>query len=203
MVRRALLHVRNSPLGKWAHRSGERVYGLCPPKQPSTFAICSPSESGETAESGACEGLEANDSYIALTPLYAFSSDSDELAIAELFKIIKYTEHLSLPLPADDILLRHLRLYEPDYLLWQRAPMDGPYLREMLTPAAFAKEGGMARLDATLSVLFHCPATNLFRLLRLFKPGRITAGDTFVVSCETRSDQLWETTFGKRCSDVL
>lgn len=141
--------------------------------------------------------------YIGLTPLYAFSSDADELAISELFKIVKYRTELSLPLPPNDILLKHLRLYEPDYLLWQRAPMDEVHLREMLAFTSFATEGGMAKLAATVSVLFHHPATNIFRLLRLFKPGRITAGDTFVISCETLGEGMWETIAGKRCSEMV
>jgi hypothetical protein len=142
------------------------------------------------------------DPYIALTPLYGFSTDSDELTIGERFRLIKYRPN-SLPLPADDIFLKHLGLYEPDYLLWQRAPMGGADLRTVMNPAAFSGERGVAKLTATLSVLFHFPATNFFRLLRLFKPGRVTAGDTFVISCETGPEEgIWETTVGKRCSET-
>jgi hypothetical protein len=146
-----------------------------------------------------------SDPFIAVTPLYAFSSDSAELTFGELFRLVKY-ERNSLPtLHADDILLRHLRLYEPDYLLWQRAPVDDPAaLRALLNPAEFTEDGGVSKLETTLSVLFYFSATNFFRLLRLFKPGRVTAGDTFVISCETVSEEgIWETAFGKRCSETV
>src|ERR1035437_2152535 len=144
------------------------------------------------------------DPFVAVTPLYAFSSDSEELKIGELFRLVKYQRNSLPPLPADDILLKHLLLYEPDYLLWQRADLDDATdLRAFLNPAEFTGDGSASKLEATLSVLFHFPATNLFRLLRLFKPGRVTAGDTFVISCETRSEEgIWETTFGKRCSEM-
>jgi Apea-like HEPN len=146
----------------------------------------------------------SSDPYIALTPLYAFSSDTEELNIGEVFRLVRYTPDSALPLPPDDILTKHLRLYAPDYLLWQRAPVDGTVLREVLNPTQFAGEDRATKLEATLSVLFHFPTTNLLRLLRLFKPGRVIAGDTFVVACETRSSEgLWETTFGKRCSEML
>lgn len=144
-----------------------------------------------------------SDPFIALTPLYAFSSDSEEPIIGEMFRLVEYKQDLSLPLSTDDILLRHLRLYEPDYLLWQRAPMGPADLRKVMNPTAFAGEEGAAKVEATLSALFHFPATNLFRLLRLFKPGRVTAGDTFVISCETHSEGIWETIVGKRCSEMV
>lgn len=146
---------------------------------------------------------ENSDPFVAVTPLYAFSSHSDELVIGKLFRLVKHQQDSLPPLAEDDILLKHLRLHEPDYLLWQRAPMEQADLRRALNPTAFAGEGGAAKLQATLSVLFHFPATNLFRLLRLFKPGRVTAGDTFVISCETRSEGIWETIAGKRCSEMV
>ena len=80
--------------------------------------------------------------------------------------------------------------------------MEETALRASLKPANFAAEGGIFRLHATLSLLFNNPATNLFRLLRLFKPGRLAAGDTFVLSCETLDNGVWETAFGKRCSEM-
>jgi hypothetical protein len=147
--------------------------------------------------------LNHADPFVAVTPLYAFSSDFEELAVGDLFRVVKYQRSSLPPLAADDILLKHLGLYEPDYLLWQRAPVEGAVLRDILRPAEFAEAEGAAKLEATISVLFNFPATNFFRLLRLFKPGRLTAGDTFVISCETRSEGLWATTFGRRCSETV
>jgi hypothetical protein len=141
--------------------------------------------------------------YIAVTPMYGIRSDAEELGIGELFHLVKFREDLLSALREDDVLLKHARLYPPDYLLWQRAPVADADLRASLTPASFEVEGGISKLYATLSVLFNYPATNLFRLLRLFKPGRLSAGDTFVLSCETLGGGIWETAFGKRCSEMI
>lgn len=145
-----------------------------------------------------------SDPYVAVTPLYAFSSDSEELAIGEMFKLVKYQRNSLPALAAGDTLLKHLALHEPDYLLWQRAPVGREDLRGIMRPTAFAEEGGATKLEATLSVLFHFPATNFFRVARLFKPGSLTAGDTFVISHEGHSEEgMWETAFGKRCSEMV
>ena len=53
-----------------------------------------------------------------------------------------------------------------------------------------------------LSSMFYFPATNLFRLLRLFKNERLVAGDTFVISTKQSEERvLSQTSFGKRCSE--
>jgi len=120
-----------------------------------------------------------------------------------MFRLVKFRQDLLSPLREDDILLRHARLYQPDYLLWQRAPTEEAALRACLKPANFAVEDGIFKLHATLSLFFYNSATNLFRLLRLFKPGRLAAGDTFVLSCESLGNGIWETAFGKRCSEMI
>jgi hypothetical protein len=141
--------------------------------------------------------------YLALTPLYRFSSDSDDLRIGDVFRIVKYRDDLALSLPADDIFLKHLQLNKPDYLLWQRAPVASSTLREVMDISSFRKkENPGASLQATLSVLFFHPAINIFRLLRLFKPGKLYTADTFVISCESRRQGGWETTFSHRCSQM-
>jgi len=140
--------------------------------------------------------------YTAVTPMYGIRSDADELDIGDLFRLVKFHQDSLSRLRDDDVLLKHTRLYQPDYLLWQRAPMGEADLRASLKPANFAVEGGEFKLHATLSLLFNYPATNFFRLLRLFKPGRLAAGDTFVLSCETLGKGMWETAFGKRCSEM-
>jgi len=122
------------------------------------------------------------------------------LSIGEVFRLVRYQQDSWLPLPPDDIFLKHLRLYKADFLLWQQAPVEPVELLTMMNPAR-----GKTKFEATLSVLFQFPATNLFRLLRLFKPGRLIAGDTFfLISCEMlRSEKgLWETMVSHRCSEM-
>ncbi len=49
----------------------------------------------------------------AVTPLYGFTSDSEELAIGDLFRLVKYQPSSLPPLDEDDVLLRHFRLRFP------------------------------------------------------------------------------------------
>lgn len=114
------------------------------------------------------------DPFFGITPIYGFSSDSEELAVAELFTLTKY-------------------------VLWQRAPTNLDGLTQIMSRAF---SGGYAGLFASILVLFYSPATNFFRLLRLFKPGRLTTGDTFVLSSMGLPEGLWETLSGQRCSET-
>ena len=51
--------------------------------------------------------------------------------------------------------------------------------------------------------LFLGPAINFFRLLRLFKSGRLVAGESFVVFCgKAISPETWGTALSKRCSEM-
>jgi len=140
------------------------------------------------------------DKLVAVTPLYGFSSDSDseELAIGELFRLVKYQRNSLPPLAADDILVKHFGLHEPDYLLWQRMPAERADLLRVLSPTMFGAE----KIAEVFSGLFYFPATNFFRLLRLFKPGGLVAGDTFVVVKALSSEGVWATAMNKRCSEV-
>ena len=100
----------------------------------------------------------------------------------------------------DERLFRHFRLRSPDYLLLQQMPAN-PALLGRLSPTTFAEEGGAEKIAGVFSELFYFPATNVFRLLRLFKPGMIIAGVTFVVSSGAPSGS--ETVLhGQRCSET-
>ena len=50
---------------------------------------------------------------------------------------------------------------------------------------------------AAVQEVFYLPVANLFRLLRLFKPGRVFAGDTFLI---LRDVNRWETQLSRRSS---
>jgi hypothetical protein len=136
----------------------------------------------------------------AVTPLYGFCSDSEAFSIGNLFRLVRYQPNSLPPLAEDDILLRHFRLRSPDYLLLQQPPEKSALLRR-LSHSTFAEEGGAEKIAEVFSELFYFPAMNCFRLLRLFKPGMIIAGDTFVVSSGTPSGGC-ETVLGQRCSET-
>jgi hypothetical protein len=145
------------------------------------------------------------DRLVAVTPLYGFSSDSDELVVGKLFRLVKYQRGSFLAIPADDSLAKHFGLHEPDYLLWQRIPVERIDLLKVFTsPTTTKQEGNLEKIAAALTGVFFSPATNFFRLLRLFKPGRLVAGDTFVVlnKAALSSKTVWATAVSKRCSEV-
>lgn len=147
------------------------------------------------------EEMEVLDNFTAVTPLYAFSSDSDALSIGNMFRLAKYDPD-SLPrLPADDILFRHLHLYAPDYLLWQRAPVEWADLWQRMASAA---QGTAEERHSTVAELYFFPATNCFRSLRLFKPGRLVAGETFVIFRDpTVEESTCVTVASYRCSEMV
>jgi hypothetical protein len=141
------------------------------------------------------------DLFAAVTPLYAFSSDLDELSIDNSFRLVRYDPDSPPLLVADDILFRHLQVYTPDYLLWQRAPAKSAVVAEVMN-AAYLR--GMEDFCIAEALLYFFPATNLFRSLRLFKPGRLVAGDTFLLSRNlTSKDGAWGTMTTKRCSEMI
>jgi len=153
----------------------------------------------------------SSDLFRVVTPLYDFSSDSDELSIGELFSLTRYRHGSSLPFPLvpDDPFYKVLQLYEPDFLMWQLAsPVAETFSRPLSNPAfsCTSSEAAEAILTSevmanTLDRVFFFPAVNLFRLLRLFKPGRLVAGDSF---CILKGDkELYGTVFWRRCSEMV
>lgn len=143
-----------------------------------------------------------SDLFFAVTPLYAFVSDSGDLRIDDTLRIMKYENDSSLRLPAGDILVKHFELFKPDYLLWQRVPLDRTELMEIMRSIKTG-DNPLASIAIRFQVMFFEPAANFFRLLRLFKSGRLFAGDTFIITTESGSENgVWETTWGQRCSGM-
>jgi Apea-like HEPN len=140
------------------------------------------------------------DKLSALTPLYGFSSDSEDLTVGE-FRLVKYRSDSLPPVAEGDDLIKHFGLHEPDYLVWQRTPAHRTDLLVKLAKALVSveEEGGLERIVAAVDPVFFSPANNFFRLLRLFKPGRLVAGDTFVSPFLAG---VWSTAVSKRCSEV-
>jgi len=59
-----------------------------------------------------------------LTPLYNFSSDVRELAIAQGIQICRYDRHDSTD-QVDEVAGSHLQICDPDYLLWHDPTLSG------------------------------------------------------------------------------
>lgn len=140
--------------------------------------------------------------YLAITPLYGLVCDVDDLQIDTEFRIRKYEPTIALPFAGGDPLLRSLSVIQPNYLLWYKPDMDKQILAQTIAQASYSKElDGLHRWSAAIQVVFFLPCINLFRLLRLFKPGRLRGGDTYVVSCGTKHEQQkWASIASHRCT---
>ncbi len=137
----------------------------------------------------------------AVTPLYAFSSDSDSLSIGESFRLVKYDPDSMPPLAADDILFKHLQLYQPDYLLWQNAPIERTDSWQKMCSAF---RGSYEEKASAAFEFYFFPAINILRSLRVFKPGRLVAGETFLLIRDPRLEQNeCGTVFSHRCSETI
>lgn len=133
---------------------------------------------------------------IALTPLYNFSSDAEELRMDGDFRLRRFSDGLlPVPLQRGDICFRHLEVYPPDYILWQVPDVPTATWMELLT--AEQPEALVAGIDS----LFLSPTMNLFHGLRLFRPDRLFAGETFVLSNpQQRETEGWATAANQRAS---
>lgn len=129
-----------------------------------------------------------------VTPLYGFASDLSELAIAGGIRISQQ-DHWNeaekyYPWDTwdafDEAVGYHLQVCPPDYILWYN-----PVLTRDIWIDDFAGllESGKW---AELGKMFLTATAQLFWLFRLFKPGRLRAGETFVIEYQER-DQYWET----------
>jgi hypothetical protein len=54
-----------------------------------------------------------------VTPLYGFSTDADPLFIGDDVTITRMSEERLQVLSADDVFVQHIRLYQPQHLLWK------------------------------------------------------------------------------------
>jgi hypothetical protein len=133
---------------------------------------------------------------VALTPLYHFLSDAEELPLGNRFKLLRYSEDLPLKIDPGDIFSRHLQIYPPAYVLWQLPWVAFGDWAELEFSAHPIEE-----FADKMQHLFVFPAANLFRQLRLFKPGRLFAGETFVLGnpAPTGND-TWRTLLSQRAS---
>jgi hypothetical protein len=125
----------------------------------------------------------------AVTPLYHFSSGSPELPLDKGVSVSKYDPSV----PFDEVLSRHLQVYEPDFLLWHDPVACGQivFSADLLERAA--------KGDHSVLPQFTDWVLNLLVALRLFKPGYLRAGETFIVF-RGAEDEPWNTLGSSRAS---
>jgi hypothetical protein len=135
---------------------------------------------------------------MALTPLYNFSSDSEDLRVSDVFRLQRYTEQLlQRQLSTADICQKHLQIHPPDYILLQVPDMSPSEWVDLMSSEGFPVE----KVQSLVHSMFMIPALNLFRELRLFKPGFLLAGDTFVLTNpELAKSDSWGTLANQRAS---
>lgn len=129
-----------------------------------------------------------------LTPLYQFAFDTDECVIDRDVQILPVREPMS-GLTFDEVLRSHLRMCAPDRVIFQRSSLPSAYFSEDRLSAANAEDGA--------NMLAQCvaPVREFLQTLRLFVPGHLHAGETFVlVPMPPRNG--WATVASLRASDM-
>jgi len=139
-------------------------------------------------------------SYVGITPLYDFICDNSELRLDETFVIREYDAALTKAfLSSDDVFLRSLSALPPNYLLFHSPPFSTADVEH------FAKTWDTSSpFSDPVNVTFFQPTLRFFRLLRLFRSGRLRGGDTFVVASHLRHErEEWRTLFSHRCTRMI
>src|ERR1022692_252722 len=124
-----------------------------------------------------------------VTPLYDFSTDVEPLVIMDDVEITRATdEHLRV-FSSEDVFVQHVRLYQPQHLLWKTTYLTADQLALILglTDSSDADPWRAASESPPWLANVIEPVADLLRVLHLFKPGRLVAGDTsfFVQTGET------------------
>jgi Apea-like HEPN len=124
---------------------------------------------------------EAIDSpVICVTPLYHFASDVPEISLGRGIRIVAF-RHYTGP-PFDEVVVKYLERNEPQYLLISDPLLSGDVYADDVKECATANDAGMRFTN-----LFVYGTFKLFAILRLFKPGRLRAGETFVLMQHAQS----------------
>jgi hypothetical protein len=121
---------------------------------------------------------------LCLTPLYHFSSDTSELVIDGNIRVCRFDECRTIPF--DDDIAKHLRVHEPDYLLCH-APVSQKNFEDFKS-LLVNEQKVLEKRMSEVSQFVLAPTAELCSLLRLFKPGRLRAGETFFLFRTLRED---------------
>jgi hypothetical protein len=125
---------------------------------------------------------------LTITPLYCLVTDADEIVLTDRVTITRYSEEQIKFLGEDDRFVRHLRLYVPQCLLWERSSVSLKQFKEMAEEtAALAAEHGTDNGDdivrgadgRTSALRSQVNQLILFlRALQLYRRGRLVVGDS-------------------------
>jgi hypothetical protein len=132
-----------------------------------------------------------------VTPLYHFSSDSSRLDIDKGISIRQFGDYPTSLF--DEEMQKNLGMREPDYLLWQDVflPRDAPHL---FSPSDIGRISTQKEWQEFLVLVLE-PVREWLRVLRLFNPGRLHAGETFVLA-RRHDGERYETCLSGRASDM-
>ena len=129
--------------------------------------------------------------------MYTLSCDVDSIEISSDATLTRTTDERLSIFEYDDVLLQHIRLFQPGHLLWTRKE----YAKSELAAAlGFTQEAENGPWDASKLSQFDSSVTDLLRILHLYKPGRLVAGDTsfFIQPADAHCGTLLLT----RCSEM-
>jgi hypothetical protein len=129
-----------------------------------------------------------------LTPLYQFALDADEYVVDDGVKILPLREP-TWDLTFDSVLRSHLSMCQPDKLVFQLSLLPSAYFTEDRLSVANHSDGA--------DMLAKCvvPVREFLQVLRLFAPGHLHAGETFVLMPMPHK-QNWGTVASIRVSDM-
>jgi hypothetical protein len=130
-----------------------------------------------------------------LTPLYQFAFDAEECAIDSGVQILPVREPIW-DLIFDGVLRSHLGICKPDKLVFQRSSLPSAYFSEDRLSAANCQGGADMLAECVV------PVREFLQVLRLFAPGHLHAGETFVL-VPMPSNKTWETIASLRASDMV
>lgn len=131
-----------------------------------------------------------------LTPLYQFAFDSEECVIDSELQILPLREPIG-DLTFDNVLRSHFALCRPDRLIFQRSSLPASYFTEDRLSVANAQDG------AAMLAKYVSPVREFLQALRLFTPGHLHAGETFVLMPMPISPRkTWATVASLRASDM-
>jgi hypothetical protein len=127
--------------------------------------------------------------FISITPLYCVVTDIDEIDFINKMTITRFSEKQLSFLGEDDRFTRHLHLYTPQCLLWERSSVpfeDFKLLGEELATLLEQNQIDLSREDIVRSSVTGHPSVHqymnrlarLIRALQLYRRGRLVVGDS-------------------------
>jgi hypothetical protein len=129
-----------------------------------------------------------------LTPLYQFAFDAEECVIENDLQVLPLREPIW-DLNFDNVLRSHFALCKPDRVVFQRSSLPSSYFSEDRLSVANTQDGA--------DMLAKCiaPVREFLQTLRLFAPGHLHAGETFVL-VPVPPRRNWATVASLRASDT-